>query len=140
MPASVGSRSSLLDKSVPQLVQTKLTVNEPGDRFEQEADRVADEIMRSPGLFGGAMPAGGPPDIQKKCAACASGSGICPECAEEEEKLQRKPLSSRITPLIPGQTIHSGEDEDEEKLVQGKEISGNNSNFGSKLTSSIIRT
>jgi hypothetical protein len=29
-------------------IQTKLTVNTPGDAFEQEADRVADEVMRIP--------------------------------------------------------------------------------------------
>ena len=32
----------------PPLVQPKLIINEPGDRFEQEADRVADQIMRMP--------------------------------------------------------------------------------------------
>ena len=30
----------------PGAVQTKLTINEPGDEYEQEADRVADHIMR----------------------------------------------------------------------------------------------
>lgn len=30
----------------PPLLQPKLTVNHPGDRYEQEADRVADTIMR----------------------------------------------------------------------------------------------
>jgi len=29
-------------------LQTKLLVNEPGDRYEQEADRVADEVMTTP--------------------------------------------------------------------------------------------
>ena len=29
-------------------IQTKLTVNEPGDIFEQEADRVAEQVMRMP--------------------------------------------------------------------------------------------
>jgi hypothetical protein len=29
-------------------IQTRLTVNAPGDRHEQEADRVAGEIMRIP--------------------------------------------------------------------------------------------
>jgi hypothetical protein len=29
-------------------IQTKLTVNTPGDTFEQEADRVAEEVMRMP--------------------------------------------------------------------------------------------
>ena len=31
----------------PGAVQTKLTINEPGDQYEQEADRVADQVMRS---------------------------------------------------------------------------------------------
>jgi hypothetical protein len=35
-------------------VQTKLKIGSPGDRFEQEADRVADAIMRTPN----ALPAG----------------------------------------------------------------------------------
>jgi hypothetical protein len=56
----------------------KLRVNQPGDAHEQEADRVADQVMR--------MPAAGfpitamPPQISRKCAACA----------EEEERLQKK--------------------------------------------------
>src|SRR6266540_4041821 len=29
-------------------VQTKLTVSQPGDVYEQEADRVAEEVMRTP--------------------------------------------------------------------------------------------
>jgi hypothetical protein len=30
------------------LLQTKLKINEPGDRYEQEADRIADQVMRMP--------------------------------------------------------------------------------------------
>ncbi|HEY5912264.1 MAG TPA: DUF4157 domain-containing protein [Verrucomicrobiae bacterium] len=30
------------------MYQTKLTINQPGDRFEQQADRVADAVMRMP--------------------------------------------------------------------------------------------
>src|SRR5262245_61727338 len=29
-------------------LQTKLSINEPGDQYEQEADRVADQVMRMP--------------------------------------------------------------------------------------------
>src|SRR5437764_11067257 len=32
--------------AVPGRMQTKLTVNEPGDKYEQEADRVAEQVMR----------------------------------------------------------------------------------------------
>ena len=32
----------------PGMIQTKLKINEPGDIYEQEADRVADAVMRMP--------------------------------------------------------------------------------------------
>jgi hypothetical protein len=43
-------RPSLLQKSatLPTLIQAKLTVSQPGDPYEQEADRVAEEVMRMP--------------------------------------------------------------------------------------------
>jgi hypothetical protein len=40
--------------------------------------------------------------LQRKCAACASGQGLCPKCAEEE-RMQRKPLAAQITPLVERQ-------------------------------------
>jgi len=43
------------------LVQRKLSVSEPGDRFEQEADRVADSVMRMSGPI---------PSIQRMCSDC----------------------------------------------------------------------
>jgi hypothetical protein len=54
------------------VAQAKLTVSQPGDRFEREADQVADHVMRMPG------PAlGQPPQIQRLCSEC-------------EEQLHRK--------------------------------------------------
>jgi outer membrane protein OmpA-like peptidoglycan-associated protein len=50
----VSSQSKLLDKnrkplvSRPPLIQTKLTINQPADEYEQEADRVAEQVMRMP--------------------------------------------------------------------------------------------
>ena len=35
---------------LPHALQAKLTVNEPGDQYEQEADRVADWVMRMPDM------------------------------------------------------------------------------------------
>ncbi|HYT56317.1 MAG TPA: DUF4157 domain-containing protein [Verrucomicrobiae bacterium] len=46
-------------------IQAKLTVNQPGDRFEQEADRVAETVMRMPDPG-----AGTPPSIQRMCTEC----------------------------------------------------------------------
>jgi len=47
------------------VIQAKLTVNQPGDRFEQEADRVAETVMRMPDPG-----AGTPPSIQRMCTGC----------------------------------------------------------------------
>jgi outer membrane protein OmpA-like peptidoglycan-associated protein len=65
------------------LVQRKLTVSEPQDRYEQEADHVAETVMRMRDpVAQTAWQGGEPPPIQRKCTAC------------EEEELQRKPLAN----------------------------------------------
>jgi hypothetical protein len=67
----------------PSGFQAKLAVNQPGDQYEQEADRVADQVMRmtSP--------------VQRNSSACQAEDQVqrkCAECEEEEKKtgLQRK--------------------------------------------------
>ena len=51
------------------VVQTKLTVNTPGDQYEQEADRAADQVMRmqeGDAPIAQRMPLS--PFVQRKCA------------------------------------------------------------------------
>jgi hypothetical protein len=79
-------------------VQTKLRVNEPGDRYEQEADRIADEVMRMP-----------EPTVQREEG---------PEEDDEDETLQMKPLATRITPLVQREAIPEDEDEEEDLALQ----------------------
>src|SRR5215208_1850081 len=67
-------------------LQPKLTVNRPGDVFEQEADRVADAVTRMD-----AAPmaeSGSPPVAQGKCAKCEEEKMVQRKCAkcDEEEK------------------------------------------------------
>ena len=75
-----------------RMLQTKLNVNKPGDKYEQEADAVADKIIRMNETNA----------VQRKCA----------KCEEEEEKLQRKPLSQNISSLAQaaGENISSSLD------------------------------
>ena len=109
------------------VIQAKLKIGQPNDVYEQEADRVAEQVMRMPentalsGQLSGVRSEDG--HIQRKCAECASGKGLCPECAEEEEMVQRKPLTSQITSLIHRQEVERPEDEEEETL-QTKEVTG----------------
>lgn len=53
----------------PPKVQTRLTVNAPGDAYEQEADRIAERVLRAP-----------EPGSQR---ACPCGGG-CPRCGEAQ--------------------------------------------------------
>ncbi|MCG3111605.1 MAG: DUF4157 domain-containing protein [Candidatus Manganitrophus sp. SB1] len=56
-----------------QRLQAKLTISSPGDIYEQEADRIADQIMHTPA-----------PQLQRACACGAA----CPKC-------QTKPLQTK---------------------------------------------
>lgn len=74
-------------------VQAKLAISQPGDPEEQEADRVADQVMSSASIG----------TIQRKCVPCAEGT-TCPKC-EEEEKVQPKEKSGHGPQATPA--VHS---------------------------------
>lgn len=95
----------MLSQSVPT-IQTKLAVNKPGDEFEQEADRVADQVMRMTAPTHA---------IQRKCSSCAADEEKvqrkCPECEQEEKQtgLQRKESSvgPQFAPPSVGSVLNS---------------------------------
>jgi hypothetical protein len=61
-------------------IQAKLSISHPSDIYEQEADRVAEHVMRMP-----------EPTIQRACAPCSAGGAPCPKCeAEKKSLVQRK--------------------------------------------------
>lgn len=81
------SRIPMHDDSSRRQVQFELKVNEPGDQYEQEADRVADQVMRAQ-----YAPAGGrasTPDISR-LPAISPAMQPQTENDEEEEMLQAK--------------------------------------------------
>ena len=63
------------------VIQTKLLVNEPGDKYEQEADAVSKEVMRMPES-----------QLQRKCACGGTPGpdGECENCRKKRLELQRK--------------------------------------------------
>lgn len=93
-------------------VLAKLTVNDPGDRYEQEADKAADQVMRM--TEGSFQAAGNPPQIQRMCDDCeeeVQRASIGPDpLAEEEDQVQAKRVEAVATPqtggLLEGQ-LHS---------------------------------
>jgi len=86
-------------------IQAKFTVNEPGDRFEQEADRVAEQVMRMTDVrSAGTITVAGrsaPSSIRRRCSKCSSeiegrseGAQVQRKCSKCEEELYRKPRIS----------------------------------------------
>src|SRR5436309_653107 len=69
------------------MIQAKLTVNQPGDQYEQEADRVADTVMRILDSPGAGLRESGGMRIQRMCAGCE----------EEQKQLHTKPLSGYVS-------------------------------------------
>ncbi len=112
-------------------IQAKLTVGQPNDKYEREADRVADKVMGMP-----------EPVLQRQ-----------PE-NEEEEALQTKPLADQITPLVQRQEASPEEKEElqtklvdehlqrqpveeEEEELQAKEVPGQTPQVSSSTESRI---
>ena len=94
----MGQRANILNKYTPAdngpgnskglFFQPKLSINQPNDVYEQEADAVADKVMRMPDtaannnlFFRPAVTA-----VQRKCM----------HCAEEEKQHQQKENSAGI--------------------------------------------
>ena len=78
----ISNQSKLFDKnckslvSQPPLVQAKLTINQPGDEYEQEANRITEKVMRMPDY-----------GLQPKCAMCDE---------DEKKTLQGKRTSGQV--------------------------------------------
>jgi outer membrane protein OmpA-like peptidoglycan-associated protein len=100
------------------MLQRKLTANQPGDVYEQEADRVADSVMRMPDPA--ATPerltqVGSATGVQRACS-CGSSSGTsgqCEECKAKATGLQRSSAgpsrSDSATPIVHDVLRSSGQ-------------------------------
>jgi hypothetical protein len=88
-----GRSNTSADDAKNPVIQAKLTVGQPNDRFEQEADRVANRVMSLPQ------------------AAAEKRQGI----ASVEAAAQPRPLSAQISPLAQRRPI-----EEDEEAVQPK--------------------
>jgi hypothetical protein len=85
------------------ILQAKLIVNQPGDVFEQEADRVAEAVVN-----GGAVSLGAPTaesGTAKAKGACACG-GTCDDCQRKVEVVQRPTTGSADVPATAPRIVH----------------------------------
>ena len=94
------------------MIQAKLKINEPGDAYEQEADRIAEQVMRMP------------------------DPGLSGQNGEEEEFVQAKPVAEHITTIIQKQ-YEPEEDEEEDELLQAKPVGPGAVEISPDIASSI---
>ena len=119
-------------------LQAKLRIGQPGDVYEQEADHVADEVMRMPELGVQRQVKGEEEEelVQPKLTANAEYSiqrQVDEEEKNEEDLIQTKPLVDQITPLIQRQL----EEEEEEEPLQTKRDMNTTPEVTKNLTSQI---
>src|SRR5215471_4568368 len=95
------------------VMQAKLAINQPGDRFEQEADRIADAVMRMPE----------PANVQSlrgfSVNSIPAVQRVCPECQEE---LHRSPVRVQRLCSECGEELNA--DNDRQENIQAKEVPG----------------
>jgi hypothetical protein len=90
----------------PARLQMKLTVGEPDDPYEQEADRVAEQVL--------AMPDAAPPPVQRQPDEDElQTKPLLQRQVGNEDELQAKPIATSITPLVQRQVLTG-------KLIQAK--------------------
>jgi hypothetical protein len=106
------------NRAVAQMLQAKMSVGKPNDAYEQEADRVADTVMRMP-----------EPAIQRQEDEMAQAkpqpggisSVVQRQGDEKEETAQAKPLIGAITPLLQREPQEEKKDETAQMLQRQEE-------------------
>jgi hypothetical protein len=80
------------NRQVARWLQAKLMVGPAGDQYEQEADRVAEQVLAAPASSSGAVQRAAEEEEEIQTSRVASTITPLQRAAEEEEELQMKPL------------------------------------------------
>ena len=114
-------------------IQAKISIGQPNDKYEQEADRVAEQVMsmsepktqqqvepeeKKPEEGSELQRSVSTPDIQRKCPGCEEKmQHQHTDENAEKEPLQTKPITEQITPLLQRQA-----EPEEEEEIQAKPV------------------
>ncbi|MFD1163839.1 eCIS core domain-containing protein [Hwangdonia seohaensis] len=135
--------STLFASAGNSFIQPKLNIGKPNDKYEKEADQVADKVVNKTSMYGKSPFFSPLTTIQKKDI----------QKQEDTESIQEKPIAETITPVVQLETAeeeetiqekcHNCEDtdtiqkseNDEEENVQAKAEKRTNSfaNLGSRI-------
>jgi len=91
-------------------LQAKLRIGQPGDKYEQEADRVADAVMRMP-----------EPGVQRQVEP------------EEEEEEEEEPFQTKRESNSDSSIQLQPDEEEKEEVLQNSKMSGKNADITTDL-------
>ncbi len=97
MISQQSSKSVSSKLNLNQKIQPKFTINNPGDVYEQEADAMAEKVMRMPfeSRQGGMPP----------CPTSIIGASIQRKCTSCEEEEKRKPIMRKEVGVFGGMPV-----------------------------------
>jgi hypothetical protein len=97
----------------PNTIQPKLTIGQPNDKYEQEADAMAEQVVRgNAGSTGASL---GSPQVQTMCADCAEEQGMQRKSAEEEPQEEAPAISKKEEEEKPEISKMAAEEEPQEE-------------------------
>ncbi|NBC08547.1 MAG: DUF4157 domain-containing protein [Bacteroidetes bacterium] len=124
--------------AVPSSVQPKLTINAPGDKYEQEADEMAERVVQAQSIQRQTLPADEEElmqakpleaaTVQRKCAACEPEATLQRQSEPEEEELMQAKRQETATVQRqcavcgPVATLQRQAEPEEEELMQAKPL------------------
>jgi hypothetical protein len=91
--ANSGSECAECRKKRTFALQPKLTINEPGDRYEQEADRIAAQVMAMPAQQ---TASSAPPHIQRFSGGAVGRPSVVPDSVHQTLASPGRPLESTL--------------------------------------------
>lgn len=133
-------------KQTTPFIQTKLTIGQPNDKYEQEADTMADQVVQrlskpetvqtKPNPLANVVT----PLIQAKCAACEEEEKLQKKEEDEdplEDKVQRKPIFESNAPPPEDEIQRKCADCATEDKLQRKEANEHEAKASSSLESRL---
>lgn len=90
---AAGSECKACKAKKRMLLQTKLTIGEPGDSYEQEADRVADQVMAAPAHTSVSKASSG---VQRHAATSDGGVDYAPASVDRALASHGMPMDSLL--------------------------------------------
>jgi hypothetical protein len=119
------SKEAAFDFAKIGILQPKLKVSQPGDEYEQEADKVAEQVIRMPISSDLATPIGTPKDeerVSRKCSTC--------DMKDEEEKENQLSIDRRTLSNSSG--LEPTSDESTNQIHEIRANSGSSLDDGSR--------